>query len=553
MPKPAIQQLRKEECTPTRVLVIENSREVAEELQALFDANYHCEIVVGSGRQVVEQAIQFAQTFRPHVAIVDLRIGGSPRLDAGRKSDKLGMELLLHLADAKCILRSAYLSRDDTRMAWRQFGAFDAIRSDADWEEQMGVVANAASKVRPCLNGFRTDWLNDDCSPHLIVKTLFEHRVQEDLVEDVIGLLLPETSMVKIDRLDDAILTSGSIARGRSIVLRVWKNNQLQPAVIKIAPRTKILEEASNYRTFIHGNLQGHFHSILEGEPQTRWDIGGICYTFLGAPSGGPEKFATRFRRTANISQLLKPLTHFFEKVWQPLYTDTRVLNRSLFRAYDEAFGLTNRLCNYPNQAETLHFPGVPTPLPNPIVWLNRRAEASYLPGMKQSRTHGDLHADNLFVSDEHAWAIDFGRSGWGHILRDFVELEIDVITRLVDWPGDSFMRLFRLTTFLMQENHDQLPNSLVDHPASEQTFLLINALRKVAKELTRYVDFREYLWGLLLDAVFVATFDSTERHRSAQRENALLMAAVIANRLEYGDNRWPPDDWPVCYYPTGC
>ena len=43
--------------------------------------------------------------------------------------------------------------------------------------------------------------------------------------------------------------------------------------------------------------------------------------------------------------------------------------------------------------------------------------------------THGDLHGDNLLVDKEHAWAIDFEHTGSGHILRDFAELEVDILS----------------------------------------------------------------------------------------------------------------------------
>ena len=69
--------------------------------------------------------------------------------------------------------------------------------------------------------------------------------------------------------------------------------------------------------------------------------------------------------------------------------------------------------------------------MPNPVTWvLKHRVDSSTL-SARQAITHGDLHGDNIFVDDIHAWAIDFERSGEGHILRDFTELEVDILTRL--------------------------------------------------------------------------------------------------------------------------
>jgi hypothetical protein len=405
-------------------------------------------------------------------------------------------------------------------------------------------VTNAASKVRPCLRGFSIIWRGSQWTPQRVITTLFDAAIQADLVEDVVGLLFGQASSVQIEALDDAIITPGSISRGRSVVLRAWKADRLQPVVIKLAPTDNILQEVANYRTTVHGNLHGHFHSILEGEPEARWDIGGICYSFLGAPTKGPEKFATRFRRTEDPAELILPLNHFFGEVWQPLYADTRALHGTLFEAYDGALGLTTRLQSYSDMADKLSFPGVTLPLPNPIAWLTRHAEASRLPMMRQARTHGDLHGDNLFVSDRYGWVIDFGRTGWGHILRDFVELEVDIITRLVEWPDNSLAHLFQVVSFLADENQENPPQIVAHFPPIQQTLLLIRELRQLAKNVTRYVDFREYLWGLLLDAVFVATFDVDNQDCAAQQEKALLMAAVITIRLQHGSDRWPLDNW---------
>jgi thiamine kinase-like enzyme len=43
--------------------------------------------------------------------------------------------------------------------------------------------------------------------------------------------------------------------------------------------------------------------------------------------------------------------------------------------------------------------------------------------------THGDLHAGNLLIDDSNnIWVIDFERTGEGHVLQDFIELESDLI-----------------------------------------------------------------------------------------------------------------------------
>ncbi len=74
----------------------------------------------------------------------------------------------------------------------------------------------------------------------------------------------------------------------------------------------------------------------------------------------------------------------------------------------------------------------------NPATWILAHAEESRIHSAQLAITHGDLHGDNMFVEEDHCWAIDFERTGRGHILRDFVELEEDIITRLYMLPGNN-------------------------------------------------------------------------------------------------------------------
>ncbi len=181
---------------------------------------------------------------------------------------------------------------------------------------------------------------------------------------------------------------------------------------------------------------------------------------------------------------------------------------------------------------------------PNPLGWILEHEADSHIPTAKQAITHGDLHGDNLFIEDEHAWAIDFERSGYGPILRDFVELEQDIITRLVMLPTDD-LRLFRDLAVTLST--PRTPTDLLELPEGNQNqeitkcLDVINALRSLAYDLTGYRDMREYYWGLLLDSAFAVM--STEK-QSTKWWRGLLFASVLSARLSHWDTEWPPADW---------
>jgi hypothetical protein len=245
-----------------------------------------------------------------------------------------------------------------------------------------------------------------------------------------------------------------------------------------------------------------------------------------------------------------------FGEVWSQLYQRSQPYEPAitLFQAYDQLLDLEEHLRAFPNQEEQLAFPGFQVHLINPIAWVLRHKSDSMIPGSRQAITHGDLHGNNFFVDGLHAWAIDFERSGPGPLLRDFTELEVHIITRLTAFSETDLSLLYDSATLLTQLSKPEIPlrptARLLQNAEIAKALGVVGGLRDLASDVTRYQDFREYLWGLLLDAVFVATLAP---EKSPQRERALLFASVICGRLRNWNKEWPPSDWPPveCFSPA--
>ena len=163
--------------------------------------------------------------------------------------------------------------------------------------------------------------------------------------------------------------------------------------------------------------------------------------------------------------------------------------------------------------------------------------------------THGDLHGDNLFVDAQNAWPIDFERTGPGPILRDFVELIQDLLTRaarfsLADLP--VFYELaVAICTPIRPDQRMQMTQAIKDHPEAHKAFAVVQDLQLLAATRTQYTDRREYLWGLLLNSLFVVRLLDQEQD-TTRREITLLLAAVICDRLAcWGKQDWRPKDSP--------
>ncbi len=177
----------------------------------------------------------------------------------------------------------------------------------------------------------------------------------------------------------------------------------------------------------------------------------------------------------------------------------------------------------------------MPVSITNPVLWVLKHLDDSLFLEVRQAITHGDLHGDNLFVDGERAWAIDFERTGPGHILRDFVELETDILTRLAPFADANLSRFYELTATLTEASDPLTPfqptAQLLADPETYKVLEVISGLRRLAYEVAHPEDFREYLWGLLLDTVFVATLVSED---SPQRERALLLGGMFCERLQH-------------------
>jgi len=247
----------------------------------------------------------------------------------------------------------------------------------------------------------------------------------------------------------------------------------------------------------------------------------------------------------------LRPVAHFFKEMWSKHYRqplpDRHI---SLFQAYDEALCLKEQLTEFSNQENRSASADLLGSLPDSVAWVLRHADDSLIPGAQQTIIHGNLHGDNLFVDGEHALAIDFERTGPGPILRDFVSLEVDILTRLARLPEGDFRVLYELAVMLTTPTSpvpvlgglSGVPKAILDNREAAKALMVVTGVRRLAHDVTRFCDIREYYWGLLLSALFVAV---TAPESAIQCSRALFLAAVVADRLQRFAEEWPPKDWP--------
>ncbi len=232
---------------------------------------------------------------------------------------------------------------------------------------------------------------------------------------------------------------------------------------------------------------------------------------------------ADYFQQSEDPTAPVKPITHFLKVVWKNLYTARcdAPPDQTLFAQYDTYLRLSERM-----EKALAATTGPPTQRLALIQWLADNWQLAG-PAGPSAITHGDLHADNLFVDmDGRSWAIDFERTTYGPILRDFAELEADIVTRLtrLDPAEPAFtefiQQLLRPDTFILSVG-DQ-----ADAPA-HRSLLAIACIRQLAAELTG-ADPHQYWWALLYHAIFVLLI-KPNNSVAAERYAAALVAKLEA------------------------
>ena len=198
--------------------------------------------------------------------------------------------------------------------------------------------------------------------------------------------------------------------------MKIRSDEEVKSYFVKIAHADAIERETANFKKYIDGNLFGRFHPILTGSV-IFWDLGGVKYSFLDNGSNNLISFREHYDRQSDVEKIIKPLRHFYQVTWSKLYEQGTLAREKLDEYYKGVTKLSRgqRMLNL--EDERIMIPGIQIPILNPVHWLDRHIYLA--PGVPYHTavTHGDLHGDNLLVDGEHAWVIDFERTGPGHIL----------------------------------------------------------------------------------------------------------------------------------------
>lgn len=530
-----------------RILLVENDHRVRASYEMLLKYwGYWPVLAVGEGKALIKNAIAQARAKRCILALIDLRL-----LDDFDEDDISGLKLTEEIGPIRSIILSGFPNQKVLREMLQRYKDTPFL-SKADAPEQIKQVLDAeVGKVCANKRGLKIEPADLVTQ---IVRTTFKQQIEgyPDQLEDLIAQLMPGASHLRIEKLDSSLFFShaSDVPRPRSVVLRVYEDGY-EPLVVKLARAHKIQGEVERYDRFISRKVSGYYNARLERSARV-WDIGGAVYSYIG--DFNVTTFS-RYYEGHSIEDIKDCLNQFFTTCWGRHYERADTLNHvSLFDMYKETWGnwYEKDVKNFPSrevwQGELI----TRLELSNPIEWFKYNIaeslgrDLSVVESTQKAVTHGDLHGDNLLIDNhKNAWVIDFERTGEGHALQDFIELEADIINRL-EAHSDQLSAYYQMCMIVANQTEIKgLSDAEMEScdPGIQKALQTISVLRGLACQCTKITDARQYMLGLLFNTLFRATINHAEKNRPRQTQ-ALLLAGIFCHRLEHWDEPWPPKEW---------
>lgn len=537
---------------PPRILIVENNeptRRVYRELLTHWD--YLPILAEQDGKSLLEEAQAKAREYRCQLALVDMRL-----LDDFDEDDKSGLELMPKLKPAGCIMVSALGGLPDSRKAIEQgaLGFIGKSEKPLALKEKLEKEALRLCAMKKGLQIEPAELLER------LANTLLGSHIPlqyHDQIPDAFLRLFPDAKSLRVEKIGTSHISSDllTVPRPRSVILKVYEDDR-QPVIVKLARVHKVTQELRKFREYIEGRLFGNFVPVLMSET-VLWDIGGLKLSYVGTI----DQTFSNFFRSNRANRIRQSLTGFFKSTWKPYYDKpTEARNVSLFALYCQVWDKdwVERIHRF----QAFHPEEVmgterwaQAQAPNPMEWVktNLLGERDVsIVDTKTAITHGDLHGDNLLVdANGNIWVVDFERTGPGHILQDFIELESDIINRLpcTDENFAAFLSICLAACEQKEIKGMELTESVEAQTDMKKALLTISHLRALARECTGILDARQYLLGLLFNTLFRATISTTNQRKKSQ-QRALMLASIICHRLDHWNEVWPPLHW--LKFPTG-
>jgi protein-tyrosine phosphatase len=293
----------------------------------------------------------------------------------------------------------------------------------------------------------------------------------------------------------------------------------------------------------------------------------GIKYSFAAMGKGDILEFKDIYEEGASMETIEAVLEEVFGEILRPFYAAAQYERLPLLEHYwfspqwaDSVREDVKTVLGEGTGDEDIVLPDGST-IPSLVKFytgyvpsnLGRMGEYHYV-----SMTHGDLNGANILIdSRDNVWLIDFFHTARGHVLKDLIKLENDILYIYTQLESDEDLaqavELSKALTAVqdLRAPLGPLPEGIT-LPALKRAWNTISILRKIGAEFVR--EDRnpvQSLIGLLRFSVHTMKFDESS---AMQKKWALYASCLMAEKIQNvtNENRelrlgWlTPDNSPV-------
>lgn len=418
------------------------------------------------------------------------------------------------------------------------FNALDQI------EKILGVkVFSSVGDFSLFLAGSLPDLMDQQNTPAFKPRLILENAFPvSDSDEALLCYLFRDCRKVELKSLDGGF--SGNLvlkARGFDL-----QNRRQVPTVVKIGDRHLIARERMAFEQVqeVLGNTAPH---IVEWSEMGQ--RGGIKYRYASMLDTKVQTFQDFFEQEKSFGSLSE---RFLETVFQNhlgrFYDAAEYEKLNLLEYYDfnEKYNTSVRknveaVSGRPALGETL------TILPGIEIFNVCRFYEEDLPRLKESPpsseshymafVHGDLNGKNIIIDHQsNVWLIDFFHTHRGHVLKDLIKLENDILYIFTKIHTEEELKeAFKLTDILLDTHdlrHPPAKNRGADFSFAplRKAFLAVRKLRSFYGSLIRSDrDPYQLFVGLMRYAMHTLSFEECS---DLQKKWALYAGAKCAEKI---------------------
>jgi protein-tyrosine phosphatase/nicotinamidase-related amidase len=314
------------------------------------------------------------------------------------------------------------------------------------------------------------------------------------------------------------------------------------PSVAKVGPRGLIGTERASFERVeaVLGNNAPSVRGYVDFENRA-----GIKYSYAAMGRGDIHTFKSLYEGGLAQKRVDEILRDVFEEILEPFHAAARFERLPLLEHYtfspewaDATRARVAAVYGEGGEAPRLALPDGGD-ASNPAEFYKRfvpehlgdTGEYHYV-----STVHGDLNAANILVDGrDNVWLIDFFHTGPGHVLKDLLKLENDLLYILTPVPDEATLREAMVITRALAGVGDlaqPLPESLpgLASEGLKRAWATVRTLRSIGAGLCR--EDRNPLQAsiaLLRYAVHTLSFDESD---ALQKRWALGAGCLLSDRI---------------------